>query len=355
MTYNHKQARKWRRAFRQELPPTETALTAAMKELLRRRPEWMSDDAKETLNAVTIEALAEAAAADGDLRAALEEALERTVWSSTSAPQLQAQTMVLASNYGAVVAQQVPDLHLRQAFYRSGLKLDSCLAIRDEIAPKLDRIVAALTSHPVGEELLENLLHWLIAKLVKALAELSDLRGAEPAQLRDALTKWMLGASESDIEKVHPKAWEVLTPRQLETMIPWALTGAFEIIAALADDLQLREAAHRRLSPVRIRDGVPRVELCDLVRAAADRVQVARIAAEYEAESDGGWFALNLRDAVEHWLEEEAAREQADEAREDASQGTTEPASSRHENAPVEGTAPTMPPLLPEQRVPPRV
>lgn len=261
MTDNHNQARKWRRAFRQQLPATETALTSAMKEIRRRTPEWMSDDTKEILNAITIEALAEAAAADGDLRAALEDALEQTVWSATSPPQVQEQAVTKVSSYATVVASSVPDLELRNAFYRSGLKLGSCLAIRDEINAKLDTIVALLRDPFVDEDDLHDLLHWLIEKLVRSLDELSALRVVDAVELRDALTRWVQGTSEADIEKAHPDAWEALTPRQLETMIPWALTGAFEVIAALAEDPQLRELGHRRLSPVRIRDG-SRTAIC---------------------------------------------------------------------------------------------
>lgn len=318
MTKNHKQARKWRRAFRQQLPATETALTSALKEIQRRKPEWLSDEATEILNAITIEALAEASAADGDLRAALEEALEQTVWSATSPPQVQQQVVTTASNYAAVVAARVPDLALRQAFYRTGLKLDSCLALRAEIDAELNTIVTILRNPLAGDDELDGLLHWLIEKLVKSLDELSALQAVDAAGLRGALTKWMQGASETDIEEAHPAAWEALTPRQLETMIPWALTGAFEVTAALAGDLRLRELAHKRLSPVRIRDGVPHSDLCDLVREGADRVRVSRIAAECKDEvaATGRPFGWNLKDAVKRRLEEEA--EAPSEADDDA-------------------------------------
>ena len=164
--------------------------------------------------------------------------------------------------------------------------------------------------------------NWLIEILVKSLEELSALQTVEPQELRGALTKWMQGASESDIEEVHPDAWEALTPRQLETMIPWALTGAFEVIAALAGRPQLRETAHERLDPVRIRDGIPDSALSELVREGADRVRVSRIAAEHSEPTANHWFVQqSVRDFVKERLE---AEEEASAAAED-------------ERAPVEG------------------
>ena len=321
MTFDHKQARKWRKAFRAELPATETALTSAMKELQTRQPDSLSGPAKEALDALTIEALAEAAVADGDLRLALEAALEQTVWSSTSPPPARERALGRATDYARRVAAIVPDDQQRNAFYRSGLKLESCLALRDALADNLDAVTAQLYDPTSSEDALDKLLHWLIALLVATLNELDTLRAVARDDLEGALTLWMLGASEADIAAAHPDAWEALTPRHLETLLPWALTGAFEVIAALAGDLDLRERAHRRLKPVRIRDGVPDAELCDLVRGGADRTTVARIAAEIQAERDadrGAGFSIwgdlwTLESAVQQRLKEEVAAEAAKE------------------------------------------
>lgn len=319
MADSHKQARKWRAAFRTDLPPTETALTAAMEELLRRRPDRLTADAKQALDAVTIESLAEAAVVDGDLRLALEAALEQTVWSSTSPPATRTVAIDRATDYVRVVAARVEDPKQRQAFYRAGLSLDSCLALRDALAEDLDNIVGRLND-TVAENEMDQLLHELVAILVPTVVELDALRAVEPADFEGALRMWIAGEAEDDIEAAHPDAWAALNANYLETLLPWALTGAFEIVAALADDLDLRERAHRRLRPVRIRDGVPDPELCELVRGGADRVRVARIAREVVAERAAGdgaasssifGLVLPLASVVEKRLHEELAAEAA--------------------------------------------
>lgn len=320
MTSDHRRARKWRKAFRTQLPVTETALTAAMKELLARQPDSLSDAGRETLDALTIEVLAEAAAGDGDLRRALEAALEQTMWSATSPPQIRQPVLDRAEGYARNMAVVVPDGEQRKAFYRTGLKLQSCIALRDRLANHLNVITDWLNSVAVDQETLDNLLHWLIAELVTTLDELDSLRGIDPDELKNALGMWMSGASEGDIEAACPRAWEALTPRHLETLLPWALTAAFEVIAALAGDLDLRERAHRLFKPVRLRDGIPDPDLCDLVRAGADRVRVSRIANEVQAEreSDGTdrfrfWADLrSLADIVDERLNKELACETAE-------------------------------------------
>lgn len=281
MTSDHDQARTWRRAMRQALPPTETALTAALKEMQTRAPEYMAPETKDIIDAVTIEVLAESAAVDGDLRKALEGALQRTFWSATSAPQVQAPALASGASYAVRVAQRVPDDAMRAAVYRSGLKLEGCLSLRDAIATQLDPVVNVLRSDSPDADAHDRLLHWLIKTCVATLEELEDLRDVDPDALRGALTAWMEGKSEANIERDHADAWSAVKPVHLETLLVWALTGTFEIIAALANDLQLREAAHRRLGPSRLRYGVFDAELCSLVREGADRVQVALIAAEY--------------------------------------------------------------------------
>lgn len=193
--------------------------------------------------------------------------------------------------------------------------------LREHAGARSTRFGAALLGSFPDEGDLHNLLHWLIEKLVESLDELSALQTVDAEELRDALTKWVQGTSEADIEEAHPDAWEALTPRQLETMIPWALTAAFEVIAALAGDLRLRELGHSRLSPVRIRDGVPDSELCDLVREGADRVRVARMAAECREEVAGLPFVWDLKDAVKRRMAEEDEAEGRREADDHATSG----------------------------------
>lgn len=324
MTSDHDQARRWRRAMRQGLPPTETALTKALKELQRRGPEQMLVPAnKDIINAVTIEALAESAAVDGDLRRSLEEALQRTFWFGTSSPQVDhSTTLARGSIYATHVGQRVPDAALRAAVYRSGLKLEGCLALRDTIAAKLDDIVRVLRADPPDPNVHERLLRWLVRACVATVAELQDLRDVNPKSLGDSLAEWIAGTSEDEIEKLHPDAWSAVRPRHLETLLVWALTGSFEIIAALADDLDLREAAHDRLAPSRLRYGVFDAALCPLVSSGADRVQVARIAKEYLSEPPRSFGIFMPLDIV---VEARIAQEETAEAEAAAETGASEP------------------------------
>lgn len=315
MTSDHRQAREWRRAMRQALPPTETALTAALAVMQSRAPERMDGETKTIIDAITIEVLAESAATDGDFRGALEEALQRTFWSATSAPQARNKALATGAGYAARVAQRVPNSALRAAVYRSGLKLEGCLALRDAIAGQLDAVVKVLRSEPPNPEAHERLLHWLIRTCVATLEELTDLREVDQDALRDVLTAWIAGKSEADIERDHADAWSAVKPGHLETLLVWALTGAFELIAALADDVQLREAAHHRLGPSRLRYGVFNTELCPLVRNGADRVQVSRIAAEYLKEPAP---VFGMQWPLSIVVEQRLAREEAAKAAEAA-------------------------------------
>lgn len=323
MTSDHKQARRWRRAMRQGLPPTETALTTALKELQHRAPHQMLASAnKDIIDAITIEALAESAAVDGDFRRSLEEALQRTFWFGTSSPQVDhSATLARGADYAAHVGQRMPDAGLRAAVYRSGLRLDGCLALRDNIATKLDTIVHILRVDPPDTNLNERLLRWLLQTCLVTVEELQDLRDVAPKSLGDALAEWIAGTGEDEIEKLHPEAWSAVKPRHLETLLVWALTGSFEIIAALADDLDLRDRAHDRLAPSRVRYGVFDAALSPLVRNGADRVQVARIANEYLSEQQGSSGIFMPMDLVveARIAEEEIAEAEAAAAETDAS------------------------------------
>ncbi|SEQ74537.1 Replicative superfamily II helicase [Microlunatus flavus] len=314
MTSDHVQARKWRRAMRQDLPPTRTALTEALMVLRHQAPQQMLPAEKDIIDALTIEALAESAAVDGDLRRALEEALQRSYWSATSAPQLQQTTLTNGAGYVQQVAHRVPDPALRAAVYRSGLKLEGCLRLRDAIAANLDAIVPVLQAEQPDPADHDRLLFWLISACVANLQELEDLREVEPAALQAALTSWVAGTSEADIDQAYPEAWAAVKTQHLETLLVWSLTGSFEVIAALGSDLGLRESAHSRLAPSRLRYGVFDAELCPLVRDGADRTQVARIARECLDEAQPRGFFWALADVVEARI----AAEQEAKAEEDA-------------------------------------
>nr|WP_232530961.1 DEAD/DEAH box helicase [Microlunatus antarcticus] len=319
MTSDHDQARKWRRAMRQDLPPTRTALTEALMVLRHQAPEQMLPATKNIIDAVTIEALAESAAADGDFRRALEEALQRTFWSGTSAPQVLQTTLANGAGYVHQIAQRVPDAALRAALYRSGLKLEGCLKLRDAIAASLNAIVLILRAEQPDPADHDRLLSWLISACVANLEELEDLRDVDRAALKFSLAAWVAGTSEDDISQAYPEAWAAVKAQHLETLLVWSLTGSFEIIAALANDLGLRESAHSRLAPSRLRYGVFDAELCPLVRNGADRVEVARIANECldEAQPRGFFWSLvdevEVRIAAEHEANAEEAASAEDE------------------------------------------
>lgn len=281
MTNKHDQARKWRRAMRQDLPPTETALTQALREFQARAPEQMFPANLQTIDAVTIEALAEAATVDGDLRRAVEQALERTFWFSTTPPgDSRERVLARGAKYAAHLGQRIPDSAMRAAVYRSGLEINGCLALRDILARRLDTIVATLRNEPLDRDQNTNLLLELVVACCSTVKELSDLKNIDSDSLRQVLELWIAGEDEEEISLRHKETWESVKPRHLESLLVWAVTGAIEIVAALANDPDLRDLAHKRLEPSRIRYGIFDATLCPLIREGNDRVQVARIAKE---------------------------------------------------------------------------
>lgn len=307
LTSNAEQARKWRRAMREKLPATETALTAALRALALYQPQFLSTEIVEVIDAVTLEALAESAAVSGDVRAAVELALERTFWSATSAPTAREPVTARATAYLGQVAQLVPDPAMRDAIYRSGLRLAGCLKLGTAVSEKQDTLVRILREEPPDPKRLDKVLHWLVARCVEHLDELEELRDIPSVSLRDALDGWMSGLSEADLARHHGIAWACIKPSHLETLLVWALTGAFEIIAALDGDLDLRDLAYDRLGPARIRYGVPDTDLCGLVREGYDRVDVTRVASAYAEEPPIKLLGtlLPVADVVRERLDEE--------------------------------------------------
>lgn len=288
MTSDFAQARKWRRAMRQALPPTQTALTRALRELQRRTPEQMEAQDRDVIDALTIEALAESAAVDGDLRRSLEQALERTFWWATTAPAPNVSPALSnGAAYAASLSAVVPDGTMRAAIYRSGLKLRGCLQLRDALAAYVDEVTNVLRATPPDSELNDALHLRMIRSCIACLEELKDLRDLDEESLSNALTAWIAGDDEKDITDRYPEVWESLRPGHLDTMLPWACTGALEIVAALANDPALRDAGHDRLAPSRIRYGTFDASLCYLVRDGADRVQVSALGRKYLAEAAG--------------------------------------------------------------------
>lgn len=308
MTKDHAQARKWRRAMRQQLPPTETALTRALRELQTRVPAQMDPSNRQVLDAVTIEALAEAAAVDGDLRRALEQSLERTFWFSTTPPSVPRENALARSaHYTSQVGQLFPDEAMRVAVYRSGLGLESCVAMREKLASSLDTILPILRLEPPNRDQNLQLLLDLTLVCSATLEELTDLKNLDPQAMRGTLEMWIAGEDEEAIIEQHPDVWTVLQPRYLESLLIWAITGVVEIIAALAGDPGLRDVAHARLEPSRLRYGTFDGSLCPLIREGADRVHVARVARDVLQERPllFGLMPMPLDMAVQMQLEAE--------------------------------------------------
>jgi len=282
MTTEFAQARQWRRAMRQALPPTQTALTRAMEALRRATPEQLRDQDRDVIDALMIEALAESAAVDGDLRRALEEALDRTLWWATTAPAKNPDPVLTnGAAYATRLKQLVPDPAMRTAIYRSGLRLHGSLQLRTALIQYIDDISNILHAAPSDPVQNDALLLRIVRSCVATVDELEKLRGLDAEKVSAALEAWIAGDSEPDIIERFPDVWEKLAPGDLDTLLPWAVTGALEIAAALADDAALRDAGHERLAPSRIRYGTFDASLCQLIRDGRDRILVSALAREY--------------------------------------------------------------------------
>jgi hypothetical protein len=114
-------------------------------------------------------------------------------------------------------------------------------------------VVKVLRSDPPDPDAHERLLHWLIKTCVATLEELEDLRDVDPDALKAALVAWVDGKSGADIEREHADAWSAVKPAHLETLLVWSLTGAFELIAALADAAARGGPSSARAEPTPLR------------------------------------------------------------------------------------------------------
>lgn len=142
MADDETRAKKWLTAFRAQLPATRSGLTRALDQLRQTGTALhvleLGDETQRAVDAVDgliLAAVAEGAVTDGDLRAALEEALGRTLWHYTVQPSTRDHILDVATRRAAHVARAVGGGHWGRAFYRSGLPVASCLAIRDALAP----------------------------------------------------------------------------------------------------------------------------------------------------------------------------------------------------------------------------
>jgi hypothetical protein len=317
MSSDETQATKWLRAFTAELPATRSALTEALQAMFNWGQDALSgqydtgDERLAVVDATILAAVAEGAIIDGDIRHAVEDILGRTLWYVGANAVTREKLLERATRRAAYVARRVAFDTWSQAFYRSGLPLKSCLALRDALAPNTDFIYDEVTD-PHSDH--DAVLFWLAAHMAPAVTELEHWRGIPVTELEGALRMRLFAHPEERIESQYPAAWKAVRPNDLETLIPWVLTAVIDFIATETEAPGVRELAHRRLVPVRLRYGVPRGDMCELVRAGFDRDDTVAAAEDFEyappaVQADG------LRAYAGQWRQEReaAVRAAADE------------------------------------------
>ncbi len=294
-------AKKWLRAFRAALPPTRSGLTQALEHMRNVAASLhvleLGDDAQRPTDAVdglVLAAVAEGAVTDGDLRAALEKVLGRTLWSATTHPSIRDYTLDVATRRAGYVARAVGGSHWSRAFYRSGLPVASCIALRDALEPNVRLFEQAMDSLGANPD---DWLLWLSTAIAPHLKELGTWAALSQHQLRDALGRWLGGQPLDEIAVAHPEVWPAIE-NDLDTLLPWVITGAIEFAAAHVQRADIRDLAHRRLAISRLRYGVPRIELTDIVRRGYDRVLVTRLADQYDKEPIGAHLFQSLTEYV---------------------------------------------------------
>jgi superfamily II DNA/RNA helicase len=280
MVERQDQVKKWTRAFRDELPPTTSALQEAL-EHLRSGAEFLADAEVDTplatVDAVILEALAEGATLDGDLRRGIEALLARTLWYTGAHPALRDHILGRAIQRAERLRSAVPPGPWPSAFYRTGLPLRSCLALRDALT-EYTPILAEHLADPGGAH--DAMLLWLAARIAPAAPELRAWADFDPAVLEYVLRQWLNGDPVEEITAAHPDAWDVIAD-DLDSLLPWLLTAAVEFHLVDADLTTMRDVVHARLGISRLRYGVPVLDCCDLVRRGADRVRVAQLVEDY--------------------------------------------------------------------------
>jgi superfamily II DNA/RNA helicase len=280
MVESETQVQKWMRAFRAELPPTTSALHQALDHL-RSTADHLADadpgTPLATVDAVILEAIAEGATVDGELRQDLEALLTRTLWYQGAHPALRDFVLPRAAQRAERLRGAVPPGPWASAFYRTGLPVRSCLALRDALAGHTAELAGHLQD-PLGDH--DALLLALATCIAPAAPELRAWADLDAAVLRDVLQQWMDGTPVDQIAAAHPDAWDTIA-KDLDSLLPWVLTAAVEFLLVDTGLTSMRDVAHARLGISRIRYGVPVLDCCDLVRRGADRVRVAELVAEY--------------------------------------------------------------------------
>lgn len=321
MTNDKPGARKWLRLMRASLPATNSALTQALKLLQATAETRLADlkSAPETVDTLILAAFAEGSVADGELRRHLEESLGRTLWFPTTQPNQQERLMSKAVTRAAFVRQSAGSAEISTAFYRSGLPFQTCLTLKGLLQQHGGDLAGKIKDDSADHD--ELLLVLATEYAAIAGAPLDHWNGVDQISLKKALRLWLRGHPNDQIVKAHPEAWNSVESQDLETRLPWVVTGVIEIIAALHGSQDLRETAHRRLGLSRLRYGVPHQDLCELAREH-DRVLLTQLAQEFEDASSWPQLAPPLRDFVERRLVE-LSQEDEDTTEERTTQGPT--------------------------------
>jgi hypothetical protein len=322
MANEEAKARSWFRAFRQELPPTRSALSLALSRLrgLARYiqtvdPATDTNEILAAIDALIVAALAEGATIDGDLRTELEHLLGRTLWAVGLDATRQDRVLSIAVQRGLRLQVMFRAEGWQKAFYRSGLPMQSCNALREAVAPLAASITATAGSGDFDSD------GWLIrlatevAPQAAVLARWADL---DRSELSTVLASWLAGTPAADIEHAHPEVWTVIQ-FDLDSLVPWVLTATIDFIATEindgaghgATDPEVRDQLYHALAITRLRYGVPRGDLCEPVRRGCDRVRAVELAGEHSQLS--GWDRLEpIGDYIARRLEEDAERAAAE-------------------------------------------
>ncbi len=301
MAETEKSVAKWLRAFRSELPPSRSALHEALAHL-RTIPNHLlldHDDELAAVDALILEATAEGAATEGELRQQLEEILGCSLWHAGTRAAQRDPILQRAAGRAEVVQRAIGGDTWRAAFYRTGLPLASCLALRDAISRDANRI-AALLSDALADH--DEVVLWLASRVAPCSPELRAWADFDEADVCEVLRAWLAGISIDSISDDFPEASSAVLD-EVEGLLPWVLTAAVEFISLQSDQLDLREMAHVRLEISRLRYGVPHTVLSDLVRDGADRVEVSRLNEEYERLDRSAWPVPDRADFVRQALD----------------------------------------------------
>jgi hypothetical protein len=309
MSGDEKQAAKWLRAFTAELPPTHSALTDALQAMFNWGQDVLSvreatdDERLAVVDAAILAAIAEGAVVDGDLRQAVEDILGRTLWYAGANDITRERLLQRATFRAAYVASWVAHDAWSNAFYRSGLPLTSCLALRDALGENISSIYNEVIN-PDGNH--DNVLLWLAVRMAPRVRELGRWQETPADELYGALLMWLMGESEEAIESRFATAWNTVRPNDLETLIPWVLTAIIDFTATATGEPVFRELAHRRVAPVRLRYGVPQADMCELVRDGFDRDEAVAVAKDFEYAPPEARMA-GLKSYAQEWKREREA------------------------------------------------